>query len=89
MKTKLKNYVKDWENRCYKNGIPEEAPLRLELLNKVPTYRNIVKAILKNDINLETLGFSRQFCKAYSDLKRIELIDRGVIKETNQIKLKL
>lgn len=89
MKTKLKNYVKDWENRCYKNGIPEEAPIRLELLNKVPTYRNIVKAILKNDINLETLGFSRPFCKAYSDLKRIELIDRGVIKETNQIKLKL
>jgi predicted phosphoadenosine phosphosulfate sulfurtransferase len=89
MKTKIKNYVCDWENKCYKNGIPDEAPLRLELLNKVPSYRQIVKAILKNDINLESLGFSRPFCKAYSDIKRAELIERGVIKETNQIKLKI
>jgi predicted phosphoadenosine phosphosulfate sulfurtransferase len=89
MKTKIKNYIYDWENKCYKDGIPDEAPIRLEILNKVPSYRQIVKAILKNDINLESLGFSRPFCKAYSDIKRAELIERGVIKESNQIKLKI
>lgn len=89
MKTKITNYIKDWEKKCYTKGIPDEVDLRLEILNKVPSYRQIVKAVLKNDINLESLGFSRPFCKAYSDIKRYELIKRGVIKETNQIKLKI
>ena len=89
MKTKILNYIKDWENKCYKNGIPDEAPLRLENLNKVPSYRKIVKAILKNDIHLETLGFSRPFNQTYSDIKKNELIERGVIKKSNQLKLKL
>jgi len=89
MKTKITNYVKDWENKCYKNGIPDEAPLRLESLNKVPSYRKIVKAVLKNDYHLESLGFTRPFCKTYSDIKKQELIERGAIKESNQLKLKI
>ena len=44
---------------------------------------------MKNDKNLETLGFSRPKCKAYMDLKRIELIERGVLKPDNQLKLKI
>lgn len=89
MKTKIQKYISEWENRCYKNGIPDEAPLRLESMNKVPSYRLIVKAILKNDFHLEGLGFSKPKCNAYHQIKRAELIDRGVIKESNQLKLKV
>lgn len=89
MKTKVQNYISDWEIKCYKEGIPDEAPLRLEQLNKVPSYRRIVKAILKNDIHLESLGFSRPFNQTYSDIKKEELIRRGVIKESKQLKLEL
>jgi len=87
MKEKIKLYVKIWESRCYYNGIPDEAPS--EISDKVPCYKKICIAIMKNDKNLETLGFSRPKCKAYMDLKRIELIERGVLKPDNQLKLKI
>jgi predicted phosphoadenosine phosphosulfate sulfurtransferase len=89
MKSNIINYVSSWKIKGYKNDIPDEAPLRLEQLNKVPSYRQIVKAILTNDIHLEKLGLQKPKCKAYSDIKRAELIQRGVIKESNQLKLKL
>lgn len=89
MKNNITNYIFSWKNKGYKNGIPDEAPLRLEQLNKVPSYRQICKSILSNDIHLEKLGLSKPKCKAYSDIKKAELIQRGVIKESNQLKLKL
>ena len=87
MKTKIKNYIKTWENRCYTDGIPDEAPKRLEHLNKVPSYRLICMTILKNDCQLKILGFNRPKCNAYNELKKIELIDRGVLKKDLQLKL--
>jgi predicted phosphoadenosine phosphosulfate sulfurtransferase len=89
MKNRIQKYISDWENRCYSNGIPEEVNGRLEQLNKVPNYKQIVKSILSNDNHLEKLGMSRPKCKAYSDIKYAELLQRGVIKESNQLKLKL
>ena len=89
MKQKIINYIKEWEHRCYSNGIPDEAPVVFERSNKVPSYRLICIAILKNDRILETLGYSRIKCRAYMELKRIELIERGVIKQDTQLKLKL
>jgi predicted phosphoadenosine phosphosulfate sulfurtransferase len=89
MKKNIINYVSSWKTKGYKNGIPDEAPLRLEQLNKVPSYRQICKSILSNDIHLEKLGLSKPKCKAYSEIKKAELIQRGVIKESNQLKLKL
>lgn len=83
------NYISSWKNKGYKNGIPDEAPIRLEQLNKVPSYRQICKSILSNDIHLQKLGLSKPKCKAYSDIKRAELIARGVLKESNQLKLKI
>ena len=59
MKEKIEKYISQWEKNCYSNGIPDEAPLRLEQLNKVPSYKQICKAILKNDFHLETIGFSK------------------------------
>jgi len=89
MKQLITNYICSWTKKGYENGIPDEAPLRLEQLNKVPSYRQICKSILLNDIHLEKLGYQKPKCKAYSDIKRAELIQRGVIKESDQLKLKL
>jgi len=73
LKQAIQNYIYKWEKRCYKNGIPDEAPLRLEQLNKVPSYRQLVKAILKNDVTLKTLGMTQKKANSYHELKRIEL----------------
>jgi predicted phosphoadenosine phosphosulfate sulfurtransferase len=89
MKNKILKYISLWEDRCYSNGIPDEVPQRIEDLNKAPSYRAIVKVIIKNDINLESLGYSRPHCELYSIMKRIELTERGVIKPETQLKLNI
>ena len=71
------NYISKWEKRCYTDGIPDEVPLRLEQLNKAPSYKALVKAILKNDLNLKTLGINIKKPDAYHELKRIELNNRN------------
>jgi predicted phosphoadenosine phosphosulfate sulfurtransferase len=76
MKVKIENYIQTWEQRCYSDGIPDEAPKRLEQLNKVPSYRMICLAILKNDYSLKTLGYEPKKCDAYHTLKQIELSQR-------------
>lgn len=76
MKTKILAYVAKWERQGYPEGIPDEADAKLEGLGKVPSYRMICKAILKNDISLSILGYTRQPCEAYSAIKRIEIAAR-------------
>ena len=83
MKT-IQNYIYKWEKRCYSDGIPDEVPVRLEQLNKVPSYKSLVKAILKNDMNLKSLGNTIKKPNAYHELKRIELDNRN---KPTQIKL--
>lgn len=77
MKEKILNYIHEWELRCYSDGIPDEAPLRLEQLNKVPSYKQIVRSIMKNDTTLKTIGFTQNKCKSYHELKRVELAKRN------------
>lgn len=86
MKEKIVKYIKTWESRCYSDGIPDEAPQELEVRNKVPSYRRICMAIMKNDIQLKTLGNEAQTSVYYSDLKYIELISKNKI---SQLKLNL
>ena len=44
---------------------------------------------MKNDYALETLGYTRTKCDAYMAIKKQELIERGVIKEPDQIQEEL
>ena len=48
-----------WMDKCYSSGIPdgEEVPDQLVNSNRVPTYKRIALAILRNDHNLKSLGF--------------------------------
>ena len=68
MKT-IQNYVFNWEKNCYQEGIPDEAPIRLEALNKVPSYRQLVRCILKNDLNLKSIGLTPK--KPNSALRKV------------------
>jgi hypothetical protein len=87
MKTKIEKYIQDWENKCYLNGIPEDAPLRLLQLNKVPCYKKLCIAILNNDFNLKSLGLPPpKKSNYYHELKRIELNNRTTNKP-KQLKL--
>ncbi len=74
---RVRDYIRVWELRGYPDGIPDEADSNLEFLNKAPSYRRIVLAILNNDWHLTSLGFQRPKCDAYMELKRIEIEARG------------
>jgi predicted phosphoadenosine phosphosulfate sulfurtransferase len=87
IKKKILLYIRTWEGRGYPNGIPDEAPLTLEAAGKVPSYRMICLAIMKNDVTLTTLGYQREPCESYTALKRIELKQRGVRVESVQLRL--
>lgn len=86
MKQKIENYIQTWENRCYFNGIPDEGPHELEIRNKVPSYKRIALAILKNDYPLKSLGFTPVKSKYYDAYKKIE-IEKKV--KSKQLKLEL
>ena len=87
MKQKVKNYIQEWQQKCYFDGIPDEAPLRLEQLNKVPSYRKICFAILRNDYSLKTLGLTQNKIPVYHEFKKIELAQRN--KYQYQLKLNI
>lgn len=69
MITEINRYIKMWEARCYSDGIPDEAPKEID--DKVPSYRKIAIAILKNDYTL--IGVQPVKSEYYSILKCIEL----------------
>lgn len=78
MKPRIMEWVETWEQRGYPYGIPDAADPTLERLGKVPSYRRICLAILKNDITLQSLGFSKPNCDAYNEIKRVEIAARDL-----------
>ena len=85
LQARIIEYTEQWEKRCYKEGIPDDAPM--ELGDKVPSYKRICMAILKNDFQLVGLGYAPKVTKYYSILKRIEIDAR--IYEGKQLRLLL
>ena len=77
MVQKIREWIADWEQKGYPHGIPDEADAVLEKLGKVPSYRRVRFAILKNDIVLQTLGYSKPSCEAYNQIKKAEIAARG------------
>lgn len=79
MRRRISAYIRKWQSSGYPDGMPDEAPRRLEDAQRVGTYRLLCIAILKNDVTLQTLGFSRPPCLLYNQLKRAELLSKGRI----------
>lgn len=65
----IKTYIKTWEQRCYCDGIPDDINEKLRSSGRVPSYKSIAIAILKNDAALKSLGFSGKRSKWYKALK--------------------
>lgn len=57
---RVKDYISTWEKRCYFNGIPEECSDLLMNSGRCPSYKALAFAILKNDHNLYSVGFSQK-----------------------------
>tara|TARA_R110002096_G_C14596908_1_gene722422 strand:+ start:391 stop:648 length:258 start_codon:yes stop_codon:yes gene_type:complete len=76
----IKQYEEKW-SLVYKNGLPDEAPLRLEQLGKVPSYKMLVRCVLKNDKHLVGVGGTKKKTEAYTKIKRNELRARGDLME--------
>jgi predicted phosphoadenosine phosphosulfate sulfurtransferase len=66
-------YVDEWKKKGYSDDIPDVVPdvLQRELL--APSYKAIASAILKNDIQLLSCGFTGKESLWYGELKRVEL----------------
>ena len=79
MRNKISSYIKSWKRRGYPDDIPDEAPRRLEESFRVPSYRMLCIAIMKNDRHLLILGYSRPPCSIYNEIKRKELTEKGKI----------
>jgi predicted phosphoadenosine phosphosulfate sulfurtransferase len=73
MEEKIRRYIDSWKQKGYNESIPDEVPIGLERRNLAPSYRAICIAIMKNDYQLEYLGFNRKPCKAYQEIKRQEI----------------
>jgi predicted phosphoadenosine phosphosulfate sulfurtransferase len=71
--TRVSNYVYKWTRQGYEGCIPQESPPTLEENLKAPSYRMIVKALLKNDLLLISLGYGKLKSNTYSTLKKIEI----------------
>ena len=68
--------MKTWEERCYFE-IPDEIPEKLSRTGRVPSYKAIAMAVLRND--WKSLGIH------YSN----ETVDRAFKKEDRQMQLEL
>ena len=65
-KNKIAKYLFWYRNRGYERGIPDYVDKDLESKGKVPSWRRICKALLRNDYWCKTIGFSPTKSIAYS-----------------------
>ena len=85
----IKKYIKSWSIKGYQDDIPDEVPAELMRLNLAPSYKAIVIAILKNDVNFSSLGFNNPASKYYFAIKRDQLEKEGRIPQKKHIQLLL
>jgi len=62
---KIIMFQKWWIERGYPEGIPDEAAYELEAKRKVPSWRRIVKSLLRNDYWCKGLSFTQHRSEAY------------------------
>ncbi len=77
MRTKINSYIESWLDRDYKEGIPDEVPIKLMNQMLAPSYKAICIAILKNDHSMKSLGFIAKKTHWYNELKRVEIKGRN------------
>lgn len=68
---KIAVFLKWWQDRGYPKGIPDEADVNDEAAKKVPSWRRICKALLRNDYWCKGLSFTQTKSDAYEKYKKI------------------
>lgn len=64
-RAKIMVFNKWWMDRGYPDGIPDESPYELEAARKVPSWRRVVKSLLRNDYWCKGLSFTQHGSAAY------------------------
>lgn len=85
-KNKIAVYINWWKKHGYENGIPDEAPLKIENAGKAPSWRRVCKTLLKNDYWCKYMGFSptkTSAYKKYEDLMKRRRMKWGIFNDFN------
>ena len=68
---RFRSFISGWKQRGYTEGIPDEAPDVLESAHWAPSYRRLVKVLLRNDYWCKGLGLTQPKSKAWDQFKAI------------------
>jgi predicted phosphoadenosine phosphosulfate sulfurtransferase len=77
---KISVFCKWWESRGYPEGIPDEAPYELEAKKLAPSWRRVVKSLLRNDFWCKGLSFTQHKSAAYE--KYIQMKKKQIAEKT-------
>lgn len=70
-RNKILVFLKWYSDRGYSDGIPDEAALVDEAAKKVPSWRRICKALLRNDYWCKGLSFTQTKSEAYEKYRKV------------------
>lgn len=68
---KIAVFVKWWMDRGYPDGIPDEADTKAEVGREVPSWRRVVKVLVKGDWWCKGLSFSMTKSTAYENYLKV------------------
>ncbi len=68
---KIAVFIKWWQDRGYPGGIPDEGNVNDEAVKKVPSWRRICKALLRNDYWCKGLSFTQTKSEAYDKYQKV------------------
>lgn len=63
--SRFRSWIKGWQSRGYRDGIPDEAPRALEKKYWAPSWRRLCKVLLRNDWWCKGLGLTQPKSAAY------------------------
>lgn len=56
--SRIEAYVHTWEQRCYRDLIPDDVPDGLLFSGRAPSWKAIANCLLNNDFRLHKLGYT-------------------------------
>lgn len=68
---KIAVFLHWWQAHGYPDGIPDEADIHQEAAKKVPSWKRICKALLRNDYWCKGLSFTQTKSEAYEKYKKV------------------
>lgn len=56
--SRIEAYVRTWQQRCYRDSIPDDLPDGLLFSGRAPAWKAIAMCLLNNDFRLHKLGYT-------------------------------